>query len=165
MNWARLLAVFLLAVGLVSEAVPQEAAKKPEAVKPAPSPSSAILGQWNEIGRKLIAMAEDLPEDKYDFKGAPSADGFAQRLIHAAAANYYFINAATGKKMSGEEDPPRTQFANKAALVTYLRKSFADGAAAIQAKGDKGLQETVVDQFAQDIRGRHDSAGGASETS
>src|SRR5690349_1759307 len=111
MKRASLLAVSLLAIGLVSEAVPQETAKKAEPVKPAPSPSGAILGQWNEIGRKLIAMAEDFPEDKYDFKGAASADGFAQRLIHAAAANYYFTNAATGKKMSGEEDPPRTQFA------------------------------------------------------
>src|ERR1700687_2864744 len=113
MKWARLLAVSLLAVGLVSEVVARETTKKAETVKPAPSPSGAILGQWNEIGRKLIAMAEDFPEDKYDSKGAASADGFAQRLIHAAAANYYFINAATGKKMSGEEDPPRTQFANK----------------------------------------------------
>lgn len=154
MKWASLLAVSLLAVGLVSEAVPQEAAKKTEAVKPAPSPSDAILGQWNEIGRKLIAMAEDFPEDKYDFKGAASADPFAARLIHAAAANYYFTNAAIGKKLSAEEDPPRTQFASKAALVAYVRKSFADGAAAIKAKGDKGLLEVVVDQFAQDIRGR-----------
>src|SRR5579864_8368551 len=115
MNRASLLAVLLLAVGLVSNTVSQETAKKAEPVKPAPSPSGAILGHWNEIGRKLIAMAEDFPEDKYDFKGTPSADGFAQRLIHAAAANYYFTNAATEKKMSGEEDPPRAQFANKAA--------------------------------------------------
>jgi len=34
-------------------------------------------------------MAEDFPSDKYDFKAAPSARGFAERLIHAAAANYY----------------------------------------------------------------------------
>ena len=144
----------LLAFGLVTQAMTQETAKKAEPVKPAPSPSGAVLGQWNEIGRKLIAMAEDFPEDKYDFKGAASADPFAARLIHAAAANYYFTNAAMGKKLSAEEDPPRAQFANKAALVAYVRKSFADGAAAIKAKGDKGLQEMVVDQFAQDIRGR-----------
>jgi uncharacterized damage-inducible protein DinB len=154
MKRASLLTVLLLAVGLVSESVTQETAKKAEPVKPVPSPSGAILGQWNEIGRKLIAMAEDFPEDKYDFKAAPSADGFAQRLIHAAAANYYFTNAAVGQKLSAAEDLPRTQFPNKAALVAYVRKSFADGAAAIKAKGDKGLLEMVVDQFAQDIRGR-----------
>jgi manganese oxidase len=154
MKRAAFLAVLVVAVGLASQAVPQETAKKSEPLKAAPGTAGAILAQWNEIGRKLIAMAEDFPEDKYDFKGAASADGFAQRLIHAAAANYYFINAATGKKMSGEEDPPRAQFANKAALIAYVRKSFADGALAIKVKADKGLQEVVVDQFAQDIRGR-----------
>ena len=132
MKRATFLAVLVVAVRLVSQAVPQETAKKSEPLKGAPGTAGAILGQWNEIGRKLIAMAEDFHEDKYDFKGAASADGFAQRLIHAAAANYYFTNAAAGKKMSGEEDPPRTQFADKAALVAYVRKSFADGAAAIK---------------------------------
>ncbi len=24
--------------------------------------------RWNDIGNKLIAMAQDFPEDKYDFK-------------------------------------------------------------------------------------------------
>ena len=148
------LAVCFVAMGLVSQVIAQETTKKNEALKPAPGATDALLAQWNEIGRKLIAMAEDFPEDKYDLKAAPSADGFAQRLIHAAAANYYFTNAAEGKKISGEEDPPRAQFASKAALVAYVRKSFADGAAAIKAKGDKGLSDVVVDQFAQDIRGR-----------
>ena len=150
MKRASLLAVLLLAVGLVSEAVAQETAKKAAPVKPAPSPSGAILVQWNEIGRKLIAMAEDFPEDKYDLKPAVGARSFADRLIHAAAANYFFTNLALGQKPPGEEDPPRAQFANKAAVVAYVRKSFADGAAAIKAKGDKGLLESVVDPFAQD---------------
>jgi len=54
MKRASFVAVVLLAAGFVSAAVAQEAAKKAEPVKPAPSPSGAILGQWNEIGRKLI---------------------------------------------------------------------------------------------------------------
>ena len=149
------LAVWFVAMGLVSQVFAQGiTTKKSEALTPAPGVTDALLLQWNEIGRKLIGMAEDFPEEKYDFKGAANADGFAQRLIHAAAANYYFTNAAVGKKLAAEEDPPRTQFASKAALVAYVRKSFADGAAAIKARGDKGLLDVVVDQFAQDIRGR-----------
>ncbi len=57
-----------LTMGLaVLPALAQDAAKK-EPPKPAPSPSQAVLEQWNEIGRKLIMIAEDLPEDKYDYK-------------------------------------------------------------------------------------------------
>ncbi len=146
-----LLVVLLIAAGtLLLPACAQEAAKKAESPRPAAGPSGALLKQWNEIGRKLIAMAEDFPEDKYDFKPAPTMHSFAQRLIHAAAANYFFTNLARGQKVSGEEDPPRAQFKNKAALVAYVKKSFADGAAAIQAKGDKGILESVVDPFAED---------------
>ena len=151
MKKASLLVVLLFSAGaLVLSASAQETAKKADAPRPAAGPSAAVLKQWNEIGRKLIAMAEDFPEAKYDFKPAPKMHSFAQRLIHAAAANYYFTNLALGQKAPGEEDPPRAQFKNKAALVAYVKKSFADGAAAITAKGDKGILDSVVDPFAQD---------------
>jgi hypothetical protein len=123
----------LVAVALISAAVmvvparTQETTKKGGPPSPAASPSTALLKQWNEIGRKLTAMSEDFPENKYDFKAAPSARTFAERLIHAAAANYYFTNLALGQKAPGEEDPPRAQFKDKTALVAYVRKSFADG--------------------------------------
>jgi uncharacterized damage-inducible protein DinB len=151
MKKASLLVVLLFAAGsLTLPARAQEAAKKAESPKPSAGPSAALLKQWNEIGRKLIAMAEDFPEGKYDFKPAPKMHSFAQRLIHAAAANYFFTNLAEGKKVSGEEDPPRAQFKDKAALVAYVKKSFADGADVIKAKGDKGILESVVDPFAED---------------
>jgi uncharacterized damage-inducible protein DinB len=123
---------------------------KKAVAKPAPGASEALLKQWNNIGRKLIAMAEDFPSDKYDFKAAPTTRSFADRLIHAAAANYYFTNLANGQKPPTEEEPPRSQFKDKAALIAYVKKSFADGAAAIKAKGDKGLSDSVVDPFAED---------------
>ena len=86
MNKARLLLLLVFAAGiLVAPGHTQEMPKT--AAKPAPSASEAVLEQWNEIGRKLIAMAEDFPEDKYDFKPTPAVRSFAERLIHAAYAN------------------------------------------------------------------------------
>ena len=35
---------------------------------PARSRSDEMLDRWNDIGNKLVAMAKDFPEDKYDFK-------------------------------------------------------------------------------------------------
>jgi uncharacterized damage-inducible protein DinB len=140
--------LFLVAF-LIIPAQAQDAAKK-TTTKPAPGPSDGLLKQWNNIGRKLIAMAEDFPSDKYDFKAAPTTRSFAERMIHAAAANYYFTNLALGQKPPSEEEPSRDKFKDKAALIAYVRKSFADGAAAIKAKGDKGLSDSVVDPFAED---------------
>jgi hypothetical protein len=49
--------------------------------KPALSPSQAVLAAWNDIGRKLIAMAEDFPEDKYDFQAGPGTAQFRRPVI------------------------------------------------------------------------------------
>jgi uncharacterized damage-inducible protein DinB len=117
---------------------------KKDAMKPAPSPSAAVLESWNDIGRKLIAMAEDFPEDKYDYKPNPAERTFAEQLLHAANANYYFTNPAMGKKPPTEEDPKREQYKTKADIVAFVKKTFADGAAAIQAKGDRGLSSLVT---------------------
>src|SRR6202021_3334458 len=102
------------------------------------------LASWNDVGRKLIAMAEDFPEDKLDFKPTPAQRSFAEQLLHAAGANYFFTNLAMGQKPPAEEDPKRDQYKTKADIVTFVKKSFADGAAAIQSKGEKGLMQTVV---------------------
>jgi len=150
MRKAGFAAVLLVAVGLTSAGYCQDKSSKGTTLKAAPGPAEGLLVQWNDIGRKLIAMAEDFPEDKYDYKPAAGVKSFAERMIHGAAANYFFTNLATGQKPPTEEDPPRSQFATKAALVAYVRKSFADGAAAIKAKGDKGMAESVVDPFAED---------------
>jgi uncharacterized damage-inducible protein DinB len=113
-------------------------------LKPLPSPSQAVLESWNDIGRKLIAMAEDFPEDKYDFKPTPAQRTFAEGLLHMAGANYFFTNPAMGLKPPPEEDPKRDQYKTKADVVAFVKKSFADGAAAIKAKGDAGMSQVVV---------------------
>jgi uncharacterized damage-inducible protein DinB len=123
----------------------QEAPKKDVAIKPAPSPSQAVLDSWNDIGKKLIAMAEDFPEDKYDFKPTPAQRSFAEQLLHAAGANYYFINPVRGEKSPGEDYPKRSDFKGKADIVNFVKKSFADGAAVIKEKGDSGMSQVVTD--------------------
>lgn len=137
----------ILAAGLMLAAAAQDMTKKDAAPKPAASPSQAVLEQWNEIGRKLIAMAEDFPEDKYDFKPTPAQRTFAQQLLHVSGANYYFTNAAMGQKPPGEGDPKREQYKTRADVAAFVKKSFADGAAAIKAKGDAGMNDLVADPF------------------
>src|SRR6201981_3758713 len=107
-----MLALILLATLAASA---QDASKKDAAPKPALSPSQAVLESWNDVARKLTTMAEDFPEDKYDFKPNPAEASFAEQLLHAAGANYFFINPANGEKLPPLEDPKRDQFKDKAA--------------------------------------------------
>ena len=121
----------------------QEAAKK--APGPAPSPSEAVLEQWNDIGRKLIAMAQDFPEDKFSFKPQAESRTFVANMVHAAASMYYFTDSAAGKKPRYADDPKDVNIKNRAELVAFVKKCVEDGAAEIKAKGDKGLMEAVND--------------------
>jgi len=118
----------------------QNAAAAP---KPALGPSAALLASWNEIGRKLIAMAEDFPEDKYDFKPTPTQRSFAEQLLHTVGSNDFFTDVASGKRP--KDDESREHYKTKAEVVAYVKKSFADGATVIKKKGDKGLTELVVE--------------------
>ena len=124
---------------LLSPAVGQNAA----APKPKLGSSAALLASWNEIGRKLIAMAEDFPEGKYDFKPTPAQKSFAEQLLHVAGSNDLFTDVALGKKPVDDES--REHFKTKAVVVAYIKKSYADGAAVIQKKGDSGMLEMVVE--------------------
>jgi len=136
----------ILAATLAASA--QDAAKN-DAPKQALSASQAVLESWNDVGRKLTTMAEDFPENKYDFKPTPAQRSFAEQLLHAAGANYFFINLAKGEKPPAEEDPKRSNFKTKAELVAFVKKSMADGAAVIQSKGDTGMSELLLDPFSK----------------
>ena len=136
-----------LAFVLVAFAFPanaQDAMKKDAADKPAEAEMKVVLDSWNEIGRKLTAMAEDFPEDKYDFKPTPAQRSFAEQLLHAAGSCYYFTNPAMGQKPPAAEDPKRDQYKTKADIVAFVKKSFADGAAAIQSQREKGMTTEFV---------------------
>jgi len=136
------LAILLLACAFPAHA--QDAMKKDAADKPADPEVKVVLDSWNEIGRKLTAMAEDFPEDKYDFRPTPAQRTFAEQLLHAAGSNYYFTNTVMGLKTPAGEDPQRDQYKTKAEIVAFVKTSFADGAAAILAKGEEGMTTEFV---------------------
>jgi uncharacterized damage-inducible protein DinB len=138
----------VLSAALFTQIAHAPAAPKQDAApKPDDRPSKVLLDSWNDIGRKLIAMAEDFPEDKYDFKPNPAERSFAEQLLHAAVnVNYFVNNLAKGVKPPGG-DVKRADYATKAAVVAYVKKSFAEGAALIKRKGDRGMNDLCIDPF------------------
>jgi hypothetical protein len=84
-----LVAVTLLTVvgtSFYSQGQPQS-----QAPRPARSQADETLAMGNEIGNKLIAMAQDFPEDKYDFKVQKDQRTFAQTLLHVAGVDYLLM--------------------------------------------------------------------------
>jgi dienelactone hydrolase/uncharacterized damage-inducible protein DinB len=117
-----------------------------QAPLPVRSHAEEMLDRWNDIGNKLIAMAQDFPQDKYDFKLQKDERTFAQNLLHAAALDYVLIRRVSGSNLGpdfGEGDnPSRDAFKTKADVVKFVQQAIADGAQVIQQQGDPGLDNT-----------------------
>ena len=127
--------------------LPAQAQTQNQPPSPARSPSEEMLDRWNGIGNKLIAMAQDFPEDKYDFKVQKDQRTFALNLLHAAALQFVVIRRVSGSNLGpdfGEGDnPTRDQFKTKADVVKFVQEAVADGAKVIQQQGDAGLDKTT----------------------
>ncbi len=139
-----LAAVILLA--LAGTCLGSQGQTQNQAPRPARSRTDETLDMWNEIGNKLVAMARDFPEDKYDFKLQKDERTFAQNLLHAAALDYVLIRRVSASNLGpdfGEGDnPSRDVFKTKADVVKFVQEAVADGAQVIQEQGDAGLDKT-----------------------
>jgi uncharacterized damage-inducible protein DinB len=143
-SWLALVAVTLLAA--VGMSLYGQTQKQKQAPSPARSRSDEMLDRWNDIGNKLVAMAKDFPEDKYDFKVQKDQRTFAQNLLHTAALDFVLIRRISGSNVGpdfGEGDnPSRDAFKTKADVVKFVQEAVADGAKVIQQQGDAGLDKT-----------------------
>ncbi|HEV7520018.1 MAG TPA: DinB family protein [Candidatus Angelobacter sp.] len=134
----------LAAVGI---GVHSQAQKQTQTPGPARSRSDEMLERWNDIGNKLVAMAKDFPEDKYDFKVQKDQRTFAENLLHAAALDFVLIRRVSGSNVGpdfGEGDnPSRDAFKTKVDVVKFVQEAVADGAQVIRQQGDAGLDKTT----------------------
>src|SRR5271166_1204094 len=145
-KWSSFVVVVLTLLAAAATSLFSQAQTQNQAPRPARSRAEETLDLWNGIGNKLIAMAEDFPEDKYDFKLQKDERTFAQNLLHAAALDYVLIRRVSGSNLGpdfGEGDnPSRDVFKTKADVVKFVQEAVADGARVIQQQGDAGLDKT-----------------------
>ncbi len=140
-----LVAVILFVI--VGSVVYSQGQTQTQPPSPARSRADETLEMWNAIGNKLVAMAQDFPEDKYDYKLQKDERTFALNLLHAAALDFVLIRRISGSNVGpdfGEGDnPTRDAFKAKADVVKFVQEAVADGAQVIQQQGDAGLDKTT----------------------
>jgi hypothetical protein len=140
-----LVAVTMLAI--VGTSLSTQGQSQPQAPLPARSRADETLARWNDIGNKLIAMAQDFPEDKYDYKLQKDQRTFALNLLHAAAFDYVVTRLISGSNLGPDfgkgDNPSRDDFKTKADVVKFVQQAVADGANVIQQQGDAGLDKTT----------------------
>ncbi len=99
----------------------------------------AVRG-WTGIQTKLLAIAEDFPEDKFDYKPHPDSRSFIEEIWHVTSSA-----EAVAVQMSGEEPDFAKIFSNegrpsdRAGLLAALEKASEDSAKAIEGKADSRM--------------------------
>jgi uncharacterized damage-inducible protein DinB len=121
------------------------------APKPAMTPSQEMKESWDDIMGKLVTMANDFPEDKYDFKVQKDQRTFAQNILHVAGVDYIVLSSIAGKKMGPEgkdrENPGRDIYNTKAKVAELMTQVKKDGDELIDSQGDAGLNAEVKYPF------------------
>lgn len=121
---------------------------KSQAASPQRSRAEETLEWWNHIGNRLIAMAKDFPEDKYDFKVQKDERTFAENLLHVAAVDFDLAGVVSGSQAGPDfgkdrHNPSRDTYKTKDDVVKLLEQAVAQGAAVIKQQGDAGLDKTM----------------------
>lgn len=100
----------------------------------------ALVNNWNDSARKLVAIAAEFPEGKYDYKPTPQVRSFAQQLLHVAFWNRFLAAKMKGGNPDGKQNElPRAEYKTRAAVVDVVRKSFDEAIAVL-----KGMPEDQV---------------------
>ena len=111
----------------------------PAAAQPKPPANSRemLLNHWNDIGDRVVKMAEEFPEQKYDFKPVDGVRTFADVLRHVAFWNNYLARSVRGEKVdTAPNELSKTEYATKVKIVAALKQSVADAAAELKKQPD-----------------------------
>jgi hypothetical protein len=109
----------------------------------APStPAKSFTAQFEDVNRRLLAMAKDFPESKYGYRATKDVRSFGEIIVHVSSGNAYAAKAGRGEKANWDEIDPKG-YASKAAIVALLEKTISDSTATLKATPEDRWAKTV----------------------
>jgi len=98
--------------------------------------SDVALARWSEIGDKIVQLAEEFPEDRYDARPTQAVRSFADQLRHVAFWNAHFCKALRREDSDGSANElSREKYPTKTKILAALRTSFDDVKAELSTGG------------------------------
>jgi uncharacterized damage-inducible protein DinB len=137
------MAVLTLAFALAPSPARAQDTKAAEA-KPATGVRAEILRQIEDAQKKLIALAEATPADKFGWRPGEGVRSTGEVYAHVAGGNY-FLPTFWGAKMPEGLNPRgfEKEGGDKAKTIDTLKKSFDHVHQVIAAVPDSDLDRTV----------------------
>jgi len=104
------------------------------------------IDQWKIATDQLIAIADAMPAEKYDYKPTKEVENFGDQLKHTAVAMRILLANAEGKKVE-LKDVMLDKLKTKEEIIAELRKVAAEGVAVVNRIAGKNDGEVVESQF------------------
>ena len=89
--------------------------------------TETLVTRWSEIGEKIVKLAQEFPEDRYDARPVPEIRTFADQLRHVAFWNRYVQKTLRREEADGQANElPAATYGTKGKIVKVLRSTFDD---------------------------------------
>lgn len=106
------------------------------------TPYQQIQRSFNSVNKRLLDMAKDFPEAKYNFKATPDVRSFGEVIIHAMSGDVYAAKKGRGENVQWDEVDPK-QYKSKAEIVAALEKAINDATTTLNAIPPDRFKENV----------------------
>ena len=106
------------------------------------TPGQSLQRHFDSIHRKVLEMAKDFPEDRYDYRLKPEMRSFGELIVHIAGGTVYAARAGRGEKVEWN-DLDAKDYKTKAAIVALMQKSIADADATLKSLPNEACVKSV----------------------
>ena len=132
----------MLATNALAQSAPANSAQEAAKLGPVSNPvSGAVKTQLSRFQKNMVAAAEAMPADKFNFKPTPEMNSFAHLVMHIAQSN----NGLCSK--ISDTPAPDAKLADtdpKDKLVAGLKASFDYCASALDKVDDSKLSDQMM---------------------
>jgi uncharacterized damage-inducible protein DinB len=136
--------VFVFAIAFVSSAALCQTATTAAPSAPAVSGLRAdVIWLLNDVEKKLVALAEATPQEKYAWRPGPGVRSISEVYMHIAFGNYFIPSFLGAKMPEGLTRDTEKTVTEKAKVVEAMKKSFDHARKAVEGTPDSDLDKKV----------------------
>lgn len=108
-----------------------------------PTPAQAIKGNFASINRRVLEMARDFPENKYNYRPNKDVRSFAEVIVHIISGDVYASKAGRGEQVTWDELDPKN-YKTKAEIVAALEKSIEEAASVLNTLPEEHFKKALA---------------------
>ena len=124
MKQITLIGAFLLLFGLCLSTIHAQEMQKPAAPTSFASAfRNDCLGVWDDFTKKMVALAEAMPEEKYSWRPGEGVRSVGEVFTHIASGNYFILQMAGVKPPAGIDVKMVDSVKGKAKIIETLKQS------------------------------------------